>query len=900
MNDKSTNISLAGINRNIPTVNTLPGTCNELINIRFKDNSWRSVGDKVVLYDLDNSAQWLYTEDVVHLYRHPAADKNLLCGIITHKYTGNTRLVIIDLVTGVLVQSLATITAASYLQLTHLGNVLILCLDDTRRTYLYRQDEEIYIELPEPIMPQLFYSRTVEYRSSSSFPAVKTLSEALGDYYKLLDEKAEQNILTGHMMFVVVYRLYDGSCIKHTSPYYLPLSYFRNDNDGMERMLTLSKAQGNSVDLYSFRHLVFSKFITMHYQLTEQDAESLGRYKGIIQDVQIYAAWVQNHFALTDDEEKDYEIVSNYELRPIKYNEQLSSFAETPSFHRVKSMSLEDFIKKPGAWNQVDGFDFHALETKPRLPADDFSNHVTWGDVSTIYNNRIHYGRVTTRFGKSSDVLENFANFQKFQHIQQGLSGQLYDNINKEMSRQIYSYRFFLEVTIKTNTGSYIVRNRFFPAVWIEVTGNPPVIKRYIFAQSYVSYPDIRAEKIRVLVNNDHTSDNLHELASYELKPHPYLNLAYNAETNLQSMWLFNNDNKRLNIPGLTTIPQPDIKALLYEPDRVQVSGQTNPFVFPSANSYRFDNARVMAVASVAEAISEGQYGQFPLYVLTNSGTFLLAQGNNNVLYSQQLPLNKEITISDKVMSVSGGVIYIAKDGLKLITSNREVKEVSKDIKGAPDAFLGDLIAFQDVAGAMLPHTSSVDFLDYLSNNRTIFGYDFKHNELIVTNDSHLYSYVFSLATGTWHKITHKFSLIYLDYPNYHGFTAEGVNLKGKIYDLSAEVKNKNKCLIITRPFALNTNTMAFKRIERVIARLLITSIAIPGHFQLFASNDMIHWYLVNHVVFNPLHVSSVLMQRANSSARYYCIVLSYVSSEADYLSHIELSYSERFDGKLR
>lgn len=88
-----------------------------------------------------------------------------------------------------------------------------------------------------------------------------------------------------------------------------------------------------------------------------------------------------------------------------------------------------------------------------------------------------------------------------------------------------------------------------------------------------------------------------------------------------------------------------------YVPGKLRVSAVYNPFSFPQTNTYTISSGSVLGMAAATAALSQGQYGEFPLYVFTTDGIWALRQGSGDILYASQSPVNREVGIVTPAIS---------------------------------------------------------------------------------------------------------------------------------------------------------------------------------------------------------------------------------------------------------
>ncbi len=94
---------------------------------------------------------------------------------------------------------------------------------------------------------------------------------------------------------------------------------------------------------------------------------------------------------------------------------------------------------------------------------------------------------------------------------------------------------------------------------------------------------------------------------------------------------------------------------------------------------------------------------------------------------------------------------------------------------------------------------SSVIFRDYLENAEV--GYNYQENEIIVSNASFPYSYVYSINGKIWSKLSVKVDSFTNKYPECYAL------VDGSIYDLQNNHRSIATILMVTKPIKFGTNT---------------------------------------------------------------------------------------------
>ena len=248
--------------------------------------------------------------------------------------------------------------------------------------------------------------------------------------------------------------------------------------------------------------------------------------------------------------------------------------------------------------------------------------------------------------------------------------------------------------------------------------------------------------------------------------------------------------------------------------DVLKVSAVDNPFYFPSAQTYRFD-AEIVGMASNAEAISTGQFGQYPLFVFTKSGIWAMAvDASGQGAYTAMSPFSREVCSGD-ICQVSGGVVFTTKRGVMAI-SGGQVTELSAMVDGRRFDFFGynqemwnAIFAKADV-GMVAPD----EIRTYIDGAK--LGYNYLHNEVIVSNSKYGYSYVFSLSGQEWSVIDSVFDVTTNSYPELVVY--DNRNLKRLKF---ADGDSVVPVVAVTRPMKMGT--LDFKRMRQAALRCTFT-----------------------------------------------------------------------------
>lgn len=271
------------------------------------------------------------------------------------------------------------------------------------------------------------------------------------------------------------------------------------------------------------------------------------------------------------------------------------------------------------------------------------------------------------------------------------------------------------------------------------------------------------------------------------------------------------------------------------EKDVLRVSALDNPFVFPSTQEYKFDGD-IVAIASNAEAISTGQFGQYPLFVFTTEGIWAMqVDSTGKTAYSTQTPFSREVC-NGAVCALSGGVAFTTDRGVMMISGGQVVNLSA--VLDAPEAELleysNDLVTeiFKQADDKLtsVENLKPVPIRQYLKEeNGAKLAYNYLANELIVSNKAYGFSYVYGFDSQTWSMIGTTFDVVTNSYPELVVFDGDN---GGVMYEFK-DGEGANRVVAITRPFTMGS--FDFKRLRQAALRCTFEG---KLNFYLLGSND--------------------------------------------------------------
>ncbi len=886
-------VGLNGIVRNIPESTVKDGACEEIINMRYRDEAWRPVSKK--------SDFGCMPMDFEQVWVHKGND---YVNYIGYK---DEKLYWFDKDKCKVLQEISINDKVN--TVSFLGNLMrVLGSRDMYNALFYDNKYALFSDIELPILrfqvkekednkyvftgaglKDAFDSHNEEKLKKNDADELRKLRGTIkGLYGKSLIEKKKDGWFEGHVLVRYAIRLFDGSYYQYSpilhfySPSYdeqnvvisikdLPLgisSYFET--------LSINKMKSTYMTVFDDNaFLLIMRLGAIHIEVPYGFEGGISEIKHLIQGVDVF---VSKPVSRVDF---DNIVYSNKYTTNGKYNlhwEDLSKkdlekalFEENVLFYKAKELSVEDLT----AGNSFElSFDFNDITSNPILSDSNSYAHSDIPNVMYSYNNRVIMGDITTS-------------------LFDGYSASYLSEAKKDSGK----YKVFFRVFIQSDNGikSVTTKASYFDNLPEQIN-------------SILGYPDSMAKKMEMFIYD--SSSDTYVKRTFKLKKSSVLNYAYyfNSKEVITGAGFPLPEKEFLNgypievamvgFIGDYGSGYPDYgedDKVLKLSNKVKVSALNNPLVYPAKNTYLVGKGEVLGFTSNAVALSQGQFGQYPLFVFTSEGIWAMEQGNGEVLYRSVVPVNREVCSSPKsITQLDRATVFVSQKGLMLIVGT-DIREISIPIEGSICELEEHNATYREaISNSKLVRLSSAHseawFKEYMKEAN--FGYDYVNKELIVSNGDYGYSYVYGFDTGVWHKTSENYSSFVNNYPKTLGVSGT------KLYDVSVEDETNTQVLIQTKP--LKFNEESYKELRRVILRGLLKSDEgkVVG-FYVFGSYDAKEWAYIGGIQ-NKDEFRDMVAKVLHTDCKYYKIVFAGEVSYDSYVNYFELDVSGELQNRMR
>lgn len=514
------------------------------------------------------------------------------------------------------------------------------------------------------------------------------------------------------------------------------------------------------------------------------------------------------------------------------------------------------------------------LTSQHMLKHDDYFGHCPMdAEQMFTYNGRLHLGAVTRGF------------FEGF-HIFFPSDVDEVNNAKVSISN--------IRVAIESEDGTKIVET--------SLAGED----RYELVGYWFYYPDPRAKEVTFIL-----SDN--SLRKHSLKPHPWLHGAYfflglpeEDAHNFQDLTLVSNNNSQAQTLEPEPLPN-DNSATEYLPNQLLVSEVSNPFLFTVDGAEEIGSGRILGLVSNTEAVSEGQFGQYPLYAFTSEGIWALSVKTDGT-YDTIRPLSREVCNNPKsIVQTDKAVYFTADKGLMRIVGS-QVACVSQQMMGkrlnpsAMERHDDEEISLSVVGESLIYNTANVSegmisgaeqmavvgeslifggdgdvillnsitpfeqFIRPTENVSPRICYDYRNSRLWLFREDSDWVYVHSMKEQTFalYSLPSKLRSAHIIYPDTWLQNDEGRMLSmGKIPFIDYD-ENEYTAMLLTRPVAFGS-PFTYKQIQQL--EHLSTKDSSDISIRLFGSNNTREWHEEMVVRGRPYRYFRFLVKMQNLSA---------------------------------
>lgn len=616
--------------------------------------------------------------------------------------------------------------------------------------------------------------------------------QVMGEISRLRGQAREEGCVDGIFFVRYALKLFDGTLVKHSSPVFM----YTHDFSQVEPYVAMKSDWGTTLQTF---HEFYVYYICNELYCKIASSAVISDWSDIISGIEIYitnpqsrldmdgditkitgsiadnysgATWIEDHrYSAYYNSKYGLENLNtihniDHSDKPVKANymhlpEKDIDISEDAVFYKVAEIGFDD-IDDYSNFAKVDLSNvLETLTTQPVMTDDYHTHDIIIARGGYAYNQRINLFNVNRQVVMEQSPQTLLQYFDK--------------------SSTSYNVTVYVKMDVD-GVGKWISSS--IESISISSLSNI----RYFF------YPDTHAKEVRLIYNAGSDLTPIWMGYTLELKQHPNLNGAY---------W-YSEDASVFEPVTIPTVGE----AIYQELNKVYTSEVGNPFYFPIGGINTIGTGKILALASNVRAISQGQFGEYPLYVFTDSGIWMM-EVDDKGLYKAKQPMSLDcIEPTSKVTSVDNAVAYVIKRGLMLVSSSE-----TRCISDALDGIAEDTPNIDAIGGK----TQKYNWNKYKEG--AVCAYDEVNQRLHVYNPTYTfaqgenpYHFVYSVRTGLWSTEDDSELLK-------STISGKYVNTDSGLLDMTfgESVPTERGQTILTRPISFETD--AYKRMRDNIQR---------------------------------------------------------------------------------
>ena len=757
-------------------------------------------------------------------------------------------------------------------QVTAVGNTLVVLAEDGMHYILWKGETEGYLNLGThlPELPISFglqgeMVRTDEFNISfdaisegniwdefSDSNKTRITSQVLAKVNKFI---ADKSVNAGKFIYPFLvryaYRLFDGSLTMHSAPVLMICS------SDLAPQVAWSHIKGKGKYTDATLRVICAVHSLDYAVILPSRIEQLKLWKDIVRSVDIFISKPIYTYDQNGQCTKFSQVSDNDCFCVCKHTNQKADTTKYPLRYQKRSFSsMYAFTFDPVNFTYSDArliipkrsvedvkadirscSQFFLLES---IKIDELKSERTLIPVEKDYlQSLVNREQMTDDYDSHDTIIAKYAFAYNARLNIANIRKSLYNGYNMG-ALTCYTDGYVLnwtnaEPTVSDEKHSYGV---FF---YIKQDGRDIIVQGESFQMGYdtpflfLYYPNVNCYKA-VIVDWNYFS-NVYEVS---MEAHTALNGAFYF-----GGWT--NPTKNVDMPAAS--PTDDM--MIDVPNKIYTSAVNDPYFFPLAGINTVGTGTIVGISSAARALSQGQFGQFPLYCFSTDGIWALEVGSDG-FYKARQPISRDVcTNPDSITQMDSSVVFVTYRGIMHISgSSTEClsdildTETPFDMSSLPHAadiinVFNECLADNEKQGNLqLPADFTLKpFRTFLAGCR--IAYDYTHQHIIVFNQDYNYAYVYSMRSQAWGMMVmlHKMSHTVNSYPD-----AMAMDADHRLVNFSEYATTAEAFLLITRPLKLEAPDIQ-KTVDTIIQRGVFPNGSVAQ--VLYGSRDMYHWQLV-------------------------------------------------------
>lgn len=669
------------------------------------------------------------------------------------------------------------------------------------------------------------------------------------------------------------YRMFDGSMIMHSSPVFIPVqvpdsymvlsanAFSLNATDGVINTydeFTFQREDGKNnksrVHITKVAFIYYPRNVDLRYTILDAKRNELEKWKDVIKSVDIF---ITPPISNVDTSEKISSLRAGrrnymlgegllslyYESGGIKiggtsvYFPSLSQDAyrnklkNTSAFYKVCSLKISDLTNYTTKKLPVDKNAVYQVSLQEQMKDDYKTHNSLFAQGGYVYNHRLNL------YGMKEKLFQGFNGWVMLP----GLYILKYDDSTDNLK-----YRYKIQkivVSLNTTSGTKYVESsdKFFSRQDIDV---------FMISNLVKFYPDSRADKMAIFCKDSSDND---VIFVFPLEQCAELNGAMHMGDFTDNFEQYKVESFNYTVDDVVELS-----------NKIYTSESDNAFYFPLNGINTVGIGTIQGIASTTRALSQGQFGQYPLMAFSTDGIWALNVSSSGT-YSSIHPISREVCSNPKAITqLDQSVAFVTNRSFSRVAES-QVASMSDvldgpgfNISGSLGKFLNFFVdAEGDSESVKTTKAQMRQLIDFTSSPIEFFQrcqviYDYKNSRIFCldvtqtskTSTADTVALCYSIKDGSWSTFLIQNVLTAINsYPHpYIQYRDGSVMVLDKGYDY--EDTTEYHGIIVTRTLKFDEDNVP-DSITGYIHSLTSGSIPIMW---LYGSNDNQNWHYIGRL----------------------------------------------------
>lgn len=669
------------------------------------------------------------------------------------------------------------------------------------------------------------------------------------------------------------YRMFDGSMIMHSSPVFIPVqvpdsfivmsanAHSFNATDGYINTyddFTFQREDGENnkskVHITKAAFIYYPRNVDLKYTILDAKRDELEEWKDVIKSVDVFitppiinvntsekitslGATRKNYKLGYGQVYETYESDQNTIGGTSVYFPSLSVDAyrnklkNTSAFYKVCSLKISDLTNYTTKKLPVDKNAVYQVSLQEQMKDDYKTHNSLFAKGSYVYNHRLNL------YGMKEKLFQGFNGSVM-------LPGQYILKYDDSAGKEIYRYRIQkIVVSLNTTSGTKYVESsdKFFSRQDIDV---------FMISNLVKFYPDSRADKMAIFCKDSSDND---VIFVFPLEQCAELNGAMHMGDFTDNYAQYKVDSFDYTVDDVVELS-----------NKIYTSESDNAFYFPLNGINTVGIGTIQGIASTTRALSQGQFGQYPLMAFSTDGIWALEVSSKGT-YSSIHPISREVCSNPKsITQLDQSVLFATNRSISRIAES-QVVSMSDVLDGPGFNIVGNLGKFLNFFVEAEGDSESVkstkaqmrQLIDFTSSPIEFFQrcqviYDYKNSRILCldvtqtskTSTADTVALCYSIKDNAWSSFLIQNVLTAINsYPHpYIQYRDGSVMVLDKGYDY--EDTTEYHGIIVTRTLKFDEDNVP-DSITGYIHSLTSGSIPIMW---LYGSNDNQNWHYIGRL----------------------------------------------------